>query len=405
MAGWNLETCLLQRPYAAASLGCHAVLLAALAGISHFQAGRAAQADIALRAQASLERARAAEQARVAELAAIQSELEQTSGQPAAARPAPNAPLLERAKASADAIRRLDQQARARQLAELLGIPADEALKRVRADDARQATPPSTLAQLEQQAQAALARSRRHDEGRRNGVPLHQAPGQWSGVAGGGESGGATVMLRGGNPALSSSNNDGRSYEGYLSPPAIAPASLRTGAGRIFGAGGQYANRVALDSWYLIGPFPGHGEASLDTVYPPEQTVDLDGLYLGKGQRPLTWAYVPAAGYPVVPPDAAESAVYYAYTEVRTDREREVWLAIGADDDVKVWLNGEEIWRGGNQDKPWYHTHFRNLGTEVAQLNLTEGSRRVHFKQGRNTVLVKLYNGAAATFFSLVVVN
>lgn len=38
----------------------------------------------------------------------------------------------------------------------------------------------------------------------------------------------------------------------------------------------------------------------------------------------------------------------------------------------------------------------------LAALNLTEGQRKLHFHKGRNTLLVKLYNGVNLMFFSVV---
>ena len=51
------------------------------------------------------------------------------------------------------------------------------------------------------------------------------------------------------------------------------------------------------------------------------------------GQRVLRWQYISSASYPLIPPDEAESAIYYGYAEVRSDRARSVWLGLGADDD------------------------------------------------------------------------
>ncbi|MBI3285772.1 MAG: hypothetical protein HYZ65_13120 [Burkholderiales bacterium] len=166
-------------------------------------------------------------------------------------------------------------------------------------------------------------------------------------------------------------------------------------------AGGLYANRFTLNNWYLIGPFEGRSAQSLQTVYPPEMLVDLDAVYFGKEQRVLKWEYLHDTSYPLVPPLRDQNAVYYGYAEVYMEQERDLWVAIGGDDDSKLWFNQKLIWTSGNEDKPWYHTHVRNLHSSIAQLNLTEGQRKLHFNKGRNTFLFKLYNGIDVMFFSL----
>jgi hypothetical protein len=177
---------------------------------------------------------------------------------------------------------------------------------------------------------------------------------------------------------------------------------MRTGAGRRLGAGGSFANRIFLDTWYVIGPFAGHGRDSADAVYPPERGVDLDAVYYGKNDAPVRWNWQQEPSYPFVPRPRAENAVYYAYTEVEVDRDMDMWMSIGADDDSKLWFNDRLVWISGDGDKPWYRTPFYSLEIELAQRNLTEGQRKLHFHKGRNTILFKLYNGMNLMFFSVV---
>jgi hypothetical protein len=190
----------------------------------------------------------------------------------------------------------------------------------------------------------------------------------------------------------------------YVQPKGIDPATLRTGgAGRVFGAGGMFATRAYLDSWYVIGPFPGHGESTLETLYPPEEDIDLDAVYPGLDGRTLTWQYASRGFYPFIPPDRAEDAVYYAYTELRIDRDCDVWLAIAGDDDTMLWLDGRLIWTSEHGDKPWYHPPYYLRDELVASLALAEGHRRVHLQRGVHRLLLKLFNDRDRTFFSVVV--
>lgn len=204
---------------------------------------------------------------------------------------------------------------------------------------------------------------------------------------------------------LSDSNSfiDPRQYGAYVAAPPIDTANLHMTIGNVFGKGGVYANRVWVNRWYIIGPFQGSGRDSITNRYTPELSVDLDAVYFGMNKRPLNWEFVHASRYPFVPSLRAENAVYYAYTEIIMDEERDLWVTIGADDDSKVWLNDRPVWTSGDDDKPWYHAHFLRLTEDIAHMNLSEGKRKLHFRKGRNTLLFKLYNGSGAMFFSLVI--
>lgn len=187
--------------------------------------------------------------------------------------------------------------------------------------------------------------------------------------------------------------------------PDLAPGAQIKGAGRVIGAGGAYANRVYVNRWYLIGPFEGRHGAGLFATdrYPPEQAVVLDAVYRGKAGRLLRWEYVDLASYPLVPADAAEDAVYYGYTELMMDREQDLTLWVGADDDAQVWLNDRQVWRGGNVNKEWFFGEiYETWNTYVRDYNLNEGKRTVHLRKGRNKLFFKLANGPTRVFLSMV---
>ncbi|MGB9108608.1 MAG: hypothetical protein WCC39_07970, partial [Telluria sp.] len=215
---------------------------------------------------------------------------------------------------------------------------------------------------------------------------------------------GNPLALRGSSLDMSSEGfSDQRSYGAFLAPPPVDAGAMRVGAGRKLGAGGPYANRIFLDTWYVIGPFAAHGRGSIDDVHPPERGVDLDAVYYGKNDTPVRWNWQQEASYPFVPRPRAENAVYYAYTEVEVERDTDLWMAIGADDDSKLWFNDRLVWiSGADDDKPWYRMPFYSMDTELATRNLTEGQRKLHFHKGRNTILFKLYNGMNLMFFSVV---
>ena len=187
--------------------------------------------------------------------------------------------------------------------------------------------------------------------------------------------------------------------------PPVDSTGMMPGRGRMIGAGGEYANRLYLNSWYLIGPFAGRHEAGLfdNPSYPPETAVLLDAVYVGKDKRLLKWRYVTSQTYPLVPPDMVEDSVYYGYTEVNLDQARDLTAWIGADDDVQIYLNDVLVWRGGNVNKQsYFDAIFAADSPHLRDYNRTEGKRVLHFNKGRNKIFFKLSNGPNSAFLSMV---
>ena len=216
----------------------------------------------------------------------------------------------------------------------------------------------------------------------------------------------SAVAIPGSSLDLTGNAQDGKhELVRVASPPAVDVATLHTAAGRAFGAGGTYAERVYLDTWYVIGPFAGKGDETMQVAYPPEDGVDLDAAYPGPEGRTLTWQFTSRGFYPFIPPDRRDDAVYYAYTELRVDDERDVWLSIAADDDSMMWLDDRLVWVGAPGDKPWYHPPYYLRDELVGSLSLSEGRRRVHLDAGVHRLLFKLYNKDDRAFFSVVLSN
>ena len=214
----------------------------------------------------------------------------------------------------------------------------------------------------------------------------------------------AAVRIPGNSLDLTGNAEDGHhEFVRYASAPRVDAATLRTAAGRVFGAGGAYAERVYLDTWYVIGPFAGKGDESMQAAYPPEDDVDLDAAYPGPEGRTLTWQFTSRGFYPFIPPDRRDDSVYYAWTELRVDEDRDVWLSIAADDDSMMWLDERLVWVGAPGDKPWYHPPYYLRDELVGSLALAEGRRRVHLDAGVHRLLFKLVEGDERAFFSVVV--
>ena len=417
------------------SLGLHGLALTALS-VTQWQAATPLSPEMLTRIRASAQRAQHVQMQRKLEaLEQIQRELasdgsskppspEQVAAEDAALSRDPKL-MLERAKAIAARIERRDQEQRALDLARKTGQPLAKAIEQVQhADAARAASAPRPsgdanrqMSELAAHARQTLASQRQHAElgGATQGPPGHGVgKGHADPLANGaplahGDASGTsrTVVYAPGawnSPLLEDSAFlDLRDYGPMMPTPALDAAHLALGAGRTIGAGGVLANRVFLDSWYIIGPFAGYGARSVEVVYEPERGVDLDAAYVGKNGMPLEWRYVAGNVYPLVPPQRAENAVFYAYTQIRVDHDMNVWFNVGADDDSKMWVNDDLVWSSNQGDKPWYHRPFYALSDEIAQYNLVEGRVRVHLHQGANRVLFKLYNGIDLTFLAVVV--
>jgi len=175
-------------------------------------------------------------------------------------------------------------------------------------------------------------------------------------------------------------------------PPPPAPAVPNdivqcAVTGRRIGATGAAASDwMYIDTWYTIGPFPNPGRKNIDTPYPPEAVVDLDATYPGKDGRTLHWQFVQAARPDVVPADPEEYGIYYAYTELWFDRDRDLWVAVGSDDKSTLWVEDQLVWMSSDQLKGW---------------QIGEGLRYVHFKHGRNRILLRCENGWRGVAFSM----
>lgn len=351
--------------------------------------------------------------------------------------------MLVQARALRDSIQKIEQAARAKEMAKLLKMSPQDALEKVQQQAQEVAkTEPSvnstqaptneqvaqTLERYEQQARESVQRLQQQLEHQGNGTQLAKTstPSAESKTVHGSKTGEGLAAYGGTGTGVGTGDGidrrnriavggqadhrhsdvidfNPRRYDAPLKPIPIDVANLRLGYGNVLGSRGVFANRVFVDHWYVIGPFSAPDPSSMHKVYPPELLVDLDAVYLGKARRVLRWQYVSSTPYPLIPPDEAEQAMYYGYTELTSDKEREVWMAFGADDDAKTWVNDELVWTSGNQAKRWYTPGgFRSLKQDVHNANLIEERRLVHLHKGRNTILFKLYNNPLDVFFAVV---
>ena len=184
--------------------------------------------------------------------------------------------------------------------------------------------------------------------------------------------------------------------------PELLPGNvLRLGGadGAADPKGGLAAKWMYINSWHVIGPFPNPNRVNITRKFPPESVIDLDATYVGKGGKIIRWEFMQAAssvrswwGSPfkarIKLHGDHQYEIWYAYTEVFSDVEADVWMAVGSDDRSDVWLNHQKVWASSNRLKAW---------------NIAEGHRKVHLRRGRNKILMRVENGWGPLEWSLCI--
>ncbi len=170
--------------------------------------------------------------------------------------------------------------------------------------------------------------------------------------------------------------------------------------GRRLVTGGRTSEWLYVDSWYIIGPFPGdRRRENLDVRFGPEANVNLDDVFTGKDGITITWEYKKVgfvrqgpgqktAFWKIEPRRVVAYAIYYAFTEVYSDVPRDVWIATGTDDYGKLWINDALVWRSPKERKPY---------------NATENIQLVNLRQGQNKILYRVENAGGTMGFSLMI--
>jgi eukaryotic-like serine/threonine-protein kinase len=134
--------------------------------------------------------------------------------------------------------------------------------------------------------------------------------------------------------------------------------------------------------WWTIAPFDNPEGKGFDTVYPPEQEIDLTKTYTAKNNLQVQWKEWPDFRYGEVRDlkprsPIGDNAVVYLYHEVEVPQAVTSELSLGSDDTLTVWLNGrrilaENVSRGAAPDQ-----NFAVL----------------HLQAGKNQLLIKICQG------------
>jgi hypothetical protein len=134
-----------------------------------------------------------------------------------------------------------------------------------------------------------------------------------------------------------------------------------------------------LTQWKIIGPFDNTGRKGFDSVYPPEQKIDLAAEHDGKTSKVKWRDYVVTDKYGKVDMNQAygklKEVTAYATTDFVSDRPQSLELRLGGKNSWKVWLNGKLLF---GRDE--YH-----FDSEIDQYPMP-----AQLQPGRNTILVKV---------------
>jgi len=135
-----------------------------------------------------------------------------------------------------------------------------------------------------------------------------------------------------------------------------------------------------ITQWHVVGPFHNRDRSGFETIFAPEQGVDLKVSYQGKSGE-VSWQSMqsddrfgmvdlnqPYPGY-------LKEVTAYAYHDFHSSEERPAQLRLGCKNAWKIWLNGEFIF---GRDE--YHR-----GAQMDQYILP-----AELKKGSNSLLIKL---------------
>jgi serine/threonine protein kinase len=93
--------------------------------------------------------------------------------------------------------------------------------------------------------------------------------------------------------------------------------------------------------WAVIGPFPATGAKDLDVVHPPEQEVNFQKTYPGKGGT-ARWVEASVGSSVDLVGELFPNthAVAYAVTYLDSPADQDATMSIAGDDCFRAWLNG-----------------------------------------------------------------
>ncbi len=142
------------------------------------------------------------------------------------------------------------------------------------------------------------------------------------------------------------------------------------------------------DPWQVVGPFKTENtQQGFTNVFEPEKAVDLKKAYPGVREE-IKWAAKPdfqdGKANLLVQDLHGVHGAYYLYRTMKLPAERQVELAVRADDLFKLWVNGKLVAERSSKQK------------------VGEGPRKVsvHLTKGENKFLWKIVTTQGAAYFT-----
>ncbi|HEY3964509.1 MAG TPA: PVC-type heme-binding CxxCH protein [Planctomycetaceae bacterium] len=159
---------------------------------------------------------------------------------------------------------------------------------------------------------------------------------------------------------------------------------------------------IPVTNFKVLGPFPNASPDSRAKDFGPEKSagaIDWSARYPGKGGREVGWGTTTAVpggtGVPEIDvaklaaasKTGSDNVIYYFAATVDSATDQPATLAIGSDDGIQVWLNGQKV-----------HDHRVTRALQAGQDKV-----KVQLKAGKNLLLLKLDQGNGAGGMTLSV--
>jgi len=133
-----------------------------------------------------------------------------------------------------------------------------------------------------------------------------------------------------------------------------------------------------MTHWWVIGPFPAKDNSVWEKPLPPETEIDLTKEY-DVGGKKLRWRPIQTTHKDAYVDlektfGKQDRVIAYAYAEIVSKNDQDVFLRSGSDDGLLVWVNGERI--------------FAFLDPRSTKAD--EDKIKAHLKKGPNQLLLKV---------------
>ena len=153
-----------------------------------------------------------------------------------------------------------------------------------------------------------------------------------------------------------------------------------------------------VDAWFVSDPVRYAQPLAASAFRQPPNPLspdELDFRHAADMVEPIVWHAVrtplSSAGY--TPPYRVEPTLvhgretWFAFSEVRSDVERDAWIAVAVDDHGSLWVGGEQVWSSGARRKPY---------------RPDEGIVKIRLRKGLTPLLLRVDNAGGTTGASVI---